>query len=115
MSRRAVQNMFDKILIGFDATTSVSIVERDDFEYVGTNIERGKIMEHALMAECRREDLTDHFLESKTWPAPHVIEGRLFRAARFKALRERKWIERSESESMGRRSSVQNVDYTVDS
>ena len=105
MCRRAVQNMLDKVLIGFDATTSVSVVERDDFEYVGTNIERGKFMERALMAECRREDLTDHFLESKTWPAPHVIEGRLFRAARFKALREKKLIERSESESMGRRSS----------
>jgi len=105
MCRRAVQNKLDKLLIGFEAMTSVSVVERDDFEYVGTNIERGKMMEQALMEECRREDLTDHFLECKTWPAPHVLKGKLFRAARFKALKERKWIERSESESWGRRSS----------
>jgi len=105
MCRRAVQNMFDKVLNGFDATTSVSVVERDDFECVGANIERGKFMERALMSEFRREDLTDHFLETKTWPSPHVIEGGLFRAARIKALGKRSLIERSESESMGRRSS----------
>jgi len=104
MCRRAVQNKLEKLLIGFDVVTTVSIVNKDDVKFNGTNIERGKMMEQALLAECRREDLTDHFLACKTWPAPHVIEGRLFRAARLRALSERKWVEneRSESESCER-------------
>ena len=99
MCRRAIKNMLDRLLIDFQVATTARIVSQEDVEIIGTSLDHEINEGLDTDSDRRREELTDHFLTCKTWPAPHVVEGGLFRAARLRALSEKKWVENERLES----------------